>query len=165
MPGVPSRPAAPGTVSNTSEDVVTVLGAPKKAPGAFRTIGEVSVELGIETHTLRFWESKFPQLRPIRRNGQRRYYRPADIAVVRVIDRLLRVEGYTIAGARGALVREGYPAPSMGADRHAAQGEEGAAPPSVQQSCKLSNYALHDPNIGHGARECPGQKLPESFSA
>jgi DNA-binding transcriptional MerR regulator len=125
----------------------------QKAPGAFRTIGEVSVELGIETHTLRFWESKFPQLRPMRRSGQRRYYRPADIAVVRVIDRLLRVEGYTIAGARGALVREGYRAPPMGADRRAAQAEEGAATPSVQQSCKLSSHALHD-RKDHGEPEC-----------
>jgi DNA-binding transcriptional MerR regulator len=136
----------------------------QKAPGAFRTIGEVSVELGIETHTLRFWESKFPQLQPVRANGQRRYYRPADIAVVRVIDRLLRVEGYTIAGARGALVREGYRAPSIGADRRAAQGEGDVGASPLRRTCDDVKHGFHDPNIGHGTRECPGQKLPESFS-
>jgi DNA-binding transcriptional MerR regulator len=150
MPGVPSRPAAPGTVSNTSEGVVAVLGAPKKAPGAFRTIGEVSVELGIETHTLRFWESKFPQLRPMRRSGQRRYYRPADIAVVRLIYRLLRVEGYTIAGARGALVREGYRAPSIGADVRAAQVGEGASNTLRPNTCKLSEHVFHGAHSSHG---------------
>ncbi|WP_424140276.1 MerR family transcriptional regulator [Roseomonas chloroacetimidivorans] len=120
------------------------MGSPQKSPGAFRTIGEVSVELGIETHTLRFWESKFPQLQPVRANGQRRYYRPADIAVVRVIDRLLRVEGYTIAGARGALVREGYRAPSIGADVRAAQGGEGLQPLPTN-SCNASgeHVVLH----------------------
>ncbi|WP_424140412.1 MerR family transcriptional regulator [Roseomonas chloroacetimidivorans] len=127
------------------------MGAPQKSPGAFRTIGEVSVELGIETHTLRFWESKFPQLRPMRRSGQRRYYRPADIAVVRVIDRLLRVEGYTIAGARGALVREGYRAPSNGADVRAAQEGGAVAAARPVQTCDDVKHGFHE--AIHGAAD------------
>jgi DNA-binding transcriptional MerR regulator len=74
-----------------------------KSAGAFRTIGEVSADTGIAPHILRYWEAHFPQLRPVTRAGGRRYYRPDDVALVRRIDRLLNVEGYTLRGARSAI--------------------------------------------------------------
>jgi DNA-binding transcriptional MerR regulator len=79
----------------------------RKAPDAFRTIGEAAAELGVATHVLRFWEGKFPGLKPMKRAGNRRYYRPADMAVLGQIKRLLRDEGYTIKGAQKALLSPG----------------------------------------------------------
>ena len=76
-----------------------------KAPDAFRTIGELSDELGVAQHILRYWESKFP-LKPLQRAGNRRYYRPADVALARRINRLLNEEGYTVRGVQKVL-REG----------------------------------------------------------
>lgn len=74
-----------------------------KAPGALRTIGEVAKALGIRQHVLRYWEEQFPMLRPVKRSGGRRYYRPEDVALVAEIDRLVHREGYTLKGARQAL--------------------------------------------------------------
>lgn len=90
----------------------------EKAEGAFRTIGEVSVELGVPQHILRYWESRFPQLRPLQRAGNRRYYRPADMDLVRRIDRLLNREGYTVRGVQqllacGEAEVEVIPAPAI----------------------------------------------------
>ncbi|MBW4331944.1 MerR family transcriptional regulator [Stakelama sp. CBK3Z-3] len=79
----------------------------EKASGAFRTIGEVSRELDLPQHRLRYWESRFPQLRPVKRAGQRRYYRAEDVALVRRIDSLLNREGYTIAGVQRLFAQEG----------------------------------------------------------
>jgi DNA-binding transcriptional MerR regulator len=78
----------------------------KKAPNAFRTISEVADELHIPQHVLRFWESKFPQVKPLKRGGGRRYYRPDDIALLRRISDLLYIQGYTIKGVQ-RLLREG----------------------------------------------------------
>lgn len=77
--------------------------APSKAEDAFRTIGELADELGLPQHILRYWETRFPQLRPLQRAGKRRYYRPSDVALVRRIDRLLNHEGYTIRGVQKLL--------------------------------------------------------------
>ena len=74
-----------------------------KDPGAFRTIGELSDEIGVAQHILRYWETKFPQLTPLKRAGNRRYYRPADVETARTIDRLVNREGYTLKGAQKAL--------------------------------------------------------------
>jgi DNA-binding transcriptional MerR regulator len=79
---------------------------PRKAPNAFRTISEVADELHIPQHVLRFWETKFPQVRPLKRGGGRRYYRPDDISLLRRISDLLYIEGYTIKGVQ-RLLREG----------------------------------------------------------
>lgn len=76
-----------------------------KARGAFRTIGEVSAETGLAQHILRYWETRFPQLRPVTRAGNRRYYRPEDVALVRRIDTLLNRQGYTIRGVQQLLAR------------------------------------------------------------
>jgi DNA-binding transcriptional MerR regulator len=78
----------------------------RKAPTAFRTISEVADDLHIPQHVLRFWETKFPQLKPLKRGGGRRYYRPEDIALLRRISDLLYTQGYTIKGVQ-RLLREG----------------------------------------------------------
>ena len=84
----------------------------EKAPGAFRTIGELSSELGVAQHILRYWETKFPQLRPLQRAGNRRYYRPADVELARTIHRLLNSEGYTVRGVQKVLRSKDAPAAS-----------------------------------------------------
>jgi DNA-binding transcriptional MerR regulator len=76
-----------------------------KALDALRTIGEVSRALGIRQHVLRYWEEQFPMLRPVKRSGGRRYYRPDDVQLIAMIDRLVHKEGYTLRGARQALMR------------------------------------------------------------
>src|SRR3954462_15595033 len=76
-----------------------------KAEGAFRTISEVAADLGLPQHILRYWETRFPQLRPLQRAGNRRYYRPADVALARRIDRLLNQEGYTMRGVQKLLAQ------------------------------------------------------------
>ena len=81
-------------------------GRPRKAPNAFRTISEVADDLHIPQHVLRFWETKFPQVKPLKRGGGRRYYRPDDIALLRRISDLLYTQGYTIKGVQ-RLLREG----------------------------------------------------------
>jgi len=76
-----------------------------KSATAFRTISEVSTELDVPQHVLRFWETKFPQIRPLKRGGGRRYYRPEDVELLRRIQSLLYKEGYTIKGVQ-RLLRE-----------------------------------------------------------
>lgn len=75
----------------------------EKAADAFRTIGEMAESLGVRTHILRYWEEQFPMLKPLTRAGGRRLYRPEDVALLHVINRLLYSEGYTIKGARKFL--------------------------------------------------------------
>ena len=74
-----------------------------KDPGALRTIGEVAAGFDIRQHVLRYWEQQFPMLRPLKRSGGRRNYRPEDVALVATIDRLINREGYTLKGARQAI--------------------------------------------------------------
>lgn len=78
-------------------------GRPSKSSAAFRTISEVADDLDVAQHVLRFWESKFAQVRPLKRGGGRRYYRPEDIDLLRQIRSLLYDEGYTIKGAQKLL--------------------------------------------------------------
>ena len=73
------------------------------APDALRTIGEVAAALNIRQHVLRYWEDQFPMLKPIKRSGGRRYYRPEDVMLVMTIDRLVHQQGYTLRGARQAI--------------------------------------------------------------
>ena len=75
----------------------------EKKSGAFQTIREVAEHLNVEQHVLRFWETKFIQIKPMKRGGGRRYYRPEDVAVLERIHSLLYNEGYTIKGAQGVL--------------------------------------------------------------
>lgn len=81
-----------------------------KTGSAFRTIGELSREVGLPQHILRYWETRFPQLRPLQRAGNRRYYRPDDVVLVRRIDGLLNRDGYTVRGVQQLLTREARPA-------------------------------------------------------
>ena len=109
----------------------------KKAPNAFRTISEVADELHIPQHVLRFWETKFPQVKPLKRGGGRRYYRPDDITLLRRISDLLYIQGYTIKGVQ-RLLREGGgqlsddipPAPA--AERAAAEAERATPVPPLE---------------------------------
>lgn len=78
-----------------------------KSADAFRTIGEVAEELDVPKHVLRFWEGKFPQIRPMKRGGGRRYYRPEDLELLRGIRHLLHAEGYTIKGVQKILREQG----------------------------------------------------------
>jgi DNA-binding transcriptional MerR regulator len=75
----------------------------RKSEQAFRTIGELAADLGVPQHILRYWETRFPQLKPLQRAGNRRYYRPADVALVQRIHRLLNQDGYTIRGVQQLL--------------------------------------------------------------
>ena len=84
------------------EGETNLTGINKKA-GAFRTIREVAMHLNVEQHVLRFWETKFNQIKPMKRGGGRRYYRPEDVVVLERIHQLLYKEGYTIKGAQNIL--------------------------------------------------------------
>jgi DNA-binding transcriptional MerR regulator len=75
----------------------------QKGEQAFRTIGELASDLGLPQHILRYWETRFPQLKPLQRAGNRRYYRPADVALAHRIHRLLNKDGYTIRGVQQLL--------------------------------------------------------------
>ncbi|WP_394761093.1 MerR family transcriptional regulator [Phenylobacterium sp.] len=83
-----------------------------KAERAYRTIGELSRETGLAQHILRYWETRFPQLRPLQRAGNRRYYRREDVALVRRIAALLDQDGYTIRGVQQALAGKPVAAPT-----------------------------------------------------
>ncbi len=97
-----------------------------KAPDAFRTISEVADDLDIPQHVLRFWETRFAQIKPMKRSGGRRYYRPDDVDLLRGIRRLLYGEGYTIRGVQKILKEQGIKAVQALAD--------GAPLPSVSTS-------------------------------
>jgi DNA-binding transcriptional MerR regulator len=84
-----------------------VAEAPRKSDQAFKTIGELAEELGVPQHILRYWETRFPQLRPLQRAGNRRYYRPSDVALAHKIHRLLNEDGYTIRGVQQLLASGG----------------------------------------------------------
>ncbi len=79
----------------------------QKSASAFRTISEVADDLGVQQHVLRFWETKFSQVRPLKRGGGRRYYRPEDVILLKRIHQLLYTEGYTIKGVQKLLKEQG----------------------------------------------------------
>lgn len=102
---------APQRAAATERPVAAVSATPaarrqEKSSSAFRTISEVAQDLDVPQHVLRFWESRFTQIKPLKRGGGRRYYRPEDIALLRLIRELLYDEGYTIKGVQ-KLMREG----------------------------------------------------------
>lgn len=122
----------PATTSMKSvADGSVAHGRNGKSPGAFRTIREAADELGLPQHVLRFWESKFLQIRPLKRGGGRRYYRPADIALLMRIRDWLHVEGYTIKGVQ-KLLRDSPPQPDT--DERAANP---ASTPAMQAGIAL----------------------------
>ncbi len=101
-----------------------------KSADAFRTISEVSEELGVPQHVLRFWETRFAELRPLKRGGNRRYYRPADVALAAALKRLLYEEGYTVRGVQRLLAEHGVRSIAAGAPGSSAggRGSPAAAP-------------------------------------
>lgn len=101
-----------------------------KSAAAFRTISEVAEELAVPQHVLRFWESKFSQIRPLKRGGGRRYYRPEDVTLLRRIRQCLYGDGYTIKGVQ-RLLREGQLRPAEHAQTAADDIETQAAPAAV----------------------------------
>ena len=98
-----------------------------KAPDAFRTISEVADDLDIPQHVLRFWETRFAQIKPMKRSGGRRYYRPDDVDLLRGIRRLLYGEGYTIRGVQRILKEHGIKSVQGLVDASAAVPSFGAA--------------------------------------
>ena len=98
----------------------------RKSATAYRTISEVSDDLAVPQHVLRFWETKFSQVRPLKRGGGRRYYRPEDVQLLRRIQRLLYEEGYTIKGVQ-RLLKEGK---SAEADAPASAASDEAGTPA-----------------------------------
>jgi len=112
-----------------SSALAPLFGPREKSPEAFRTISEVSVELDIPQHVLRFWETRFAQVKPVKRAGGRRYYRPDDVDLLKGIRSLLYSEGYTIKGVQKVLRERGL--------RHVAtigRGEAHAHPDAPVQS-------------------------------
>lgn len=96
-----------------------------KSGSAFRTIGELSGELGLPQHILRYWETRFPQLKPLQRAGNRRYYRPEDVALAHRINTLLNRDGYTVKGVQKLLA-------SKTGDSPAAPVQAAPLPPAAQ---------------------------------
>jgi DNA-binding transcriptional MerR regulator len=111
----------------------------RKSPSAFRTISEVAGELDVPQHVLRFWESKFTQIKPMKRGGGRRYYRPEDVALLERIRTLLYNDGYTIKGVQ-KLLRESSGRKAAGNGGDASKPNDDAA--SVVQAENNGNGAL-----------------------
>ena len=111
-----------------------------KAPDAFRTISEVADHLETPAHVLRFWESRFPQIRPVKRAGGRRYYRPADVALLTGIKRLLHDEGLTIRGVQKILREQGV--------RHVAGLSGDAVPDDLDRDAEAALEAALAANFG-----------------
>jgi DNA-binding transcriptional MerR regulator len=118
-------------------------GRPVKSAAAFRTISEVADELEVAQHVLRFWESKFPQVRPLKRGGGRRYYRPEDVDLLRQIRSLLYEEGYTIRGAQKLL--KGQRRPAHESDNGGAAHEGGRHAVVDEPSLAIGGRALQGP--------------------
>ncbi|HEY4163441.1 MAG TPA: MerR family transcriptional regulator [Dongiaceae bacterium] len=114
----------------------------EKSASAFRTISEVADDLEVPQHVLRFWETKFPQIRPMKRGGGRRYYRPEDIELLRSIRDLLYEQGYTIKGVQ-KLMREGG----------LKAGEEAAAPDAGAEAAEEATSA--QAALGHDIADLP----------
>ncbi len=117
----------------------------EKSPDAFRTISEVAETLGTPAHVLRFWESRFPQVRPVKRAGGRRYYRPSDVALLAGIRQLLHEEGLTIRGVQKILREQGV--------RHVAALGGLLAPASMDQDIEAALVAELDRGAGMPAQE------------
>jgi DNA-binding transcriptional MerR regulator len=153
-----------------------------KSPGAFRTISEVADEIDVPQHVLRFWESRFGQIRPMKRGGGRRFYRPEDVDLLRGVRHLLYGEGYTIRGVQRILREQGAgfvqnvwragaeaPPPEIEEDREEDEASDVAEP--VRAEPKLSLFPLgaprarkRDDTAQAPERRAPGVPLPKPSS-
>ena len=130
----------------------------KKAPNAFRTISEVADDLHIPQHVLRFWETKFPQVKPLKRGGGRRYYRPEDIGLLRQVSDLLYIQGYTIKGVQrllkegGGRLSDNIP-PASAAERAAARAE-------MSEAADARDGATDQASLLVTGQEGAGARLP-----
>ena len=145
-----------------------------KAPGAFRTISEVADEIDVPQHVLRFWESRFAQIRPMKRGGGRRYYRPDDVDLLRGVRHLLYGEGYTIRGVQRILREQGagfvqevwrlgaeQPPPQSDEDR--AGDDAGEPAEAVERSeASLPPFGLASPRARESAAVVPASSAPIS---
>jgi DNA-binding transcriptional MerR regulator len=152
----PDNAAEPG-IPPAADDRTAAASRARKSPSAFRTISEVADELHIPQHVLRFWETRFPQVKPLKRGGGRRYYRPDDIALLRSISHLLYIQGYTIKGVQ-RLLREGngrladdIPPPTA-AEREAAERERLAPEPQMV-------LAMIEPTLAPSRRPSEAERL------
>ncbi|HEY0114865.1 MAG TPA: MerR family transcriptional regulator [Allosphingosinicella sp.] len=130
-----------------------------KGEQAFRTIGELADELGVPQHILRYWETRFPQLRPLQRAGNRRYYRTDDVALARRIHRLLSQEGYTIRGVQrllGEKATEPQPQPEPQPE------PQRAAPAAAPDPVRDAPSASWHPDRLRALRETLTRALEES---
>jgi DNA-binding transcriptional MerR regulator len=123
-----------------------------KDDGAFLTIGELARELGVAQHILRYWETRFPQLRPLQRTGNRRYYRPRDVEIARQIKTLLNEEGFTVRGAQRLLS-------GRGAARRAGEADVASQP---DQSLPAKTAAISPATVPPSAGAAPQGELPIS---
>ena len=139
----------PGDVPG--ESMSEAPGRLRKAPTAFRTISEVAEDLNIPQHVLRFWETKFPQLKPLKRGGGRRYYRPEDIALLRRIGDLLYTQGYTIKGVQRLLRDNGAEAEAEEAETALPEPLPLEAAPSALRQALAELEALAEELRGLGA--------------
>ena len=127
----------------------------EKSPEAYRTIREVADALDLPQHVLRFWETRFPQIRPLKRAGGRRYYRPDDIERLRLIRRLLYDEGYTIKGVQKLFKEQGVQAlsaaaasaPTGGSTAEAASAGEASDEPPQAPGARASQAKLADDEL------------------
>ena len=150
----------------------------EKAPDAFRTISEVADEIDVPQHVLRFWESRFPQIRPMKRGGGRRYYRPDDVDLLRGVRHLLYGEGYTIRGVQRILREQGVtfvqnvwradaavPPPQADDDRAGARERAGTGRGAVGAKPVRSRHrtgrAETGRRAGAGAAGAPPRRLAE----
>src|SRR6516165_11394038 len=131
---------------------------PRKTADAFRTISEVADELHVPQHVLRFWETKFPQVRPLKRGGGRRYYRPEDVQLLRRVADLLSTHGYTIKGVQ-RLLREGGGA--LHDNIPPANGEERAPVLAERGVMEMEEHAVKKPAPNLPQLPMPGLLPPE----
>jgi DNA-binding transcriptional MerR regulator len=127
-----------------------------KSVEAFRTIGEVAEELDVPKHVLRFWEGKFPHIRPMKRGGGRRYYRPEDMELLRGIRHLLHAEGYTIKGVQKILRQQGVDQVKVAA---AAAASSATAATSDKATKSGSKSALASKALPNAKEKAPAASL------
>ena len=127
-----------------------------KSPDAFRTISEVAEDMDLPQHVLRFWETRFPQIKPLKRGGGRRYYRPDDVDLLRAVKQLLYGEGYTIKGVQKLLREQGAAMVARGfAGREGAEATKAAAvPPPRNRPQRAPRRTPGRPSSAATSRRC-----------